>query len=140
MGEYFLTDNKGLGLTGDLVITYNQDVSAASGEILDIDNSEVWTITAFDSAGNQIESVVLSYEHTNTGDGIATFWSFDHGTADICRIELHGERTQADYPDSLFGLAFDNFSPSSAYVPIPSAAYLLASGLVAFVGVARKKY
>jgi hypothetical protein len=37
------------------------------------------------------------------------------------------------------GLAFDNFSPSTAAVPIPAAAWLFGSGLLGLAGMARRK-
>jgi hypothetical protein len=58
-------------------------------------------------------------------DGLPWTWSFDHVTNDIHMIEIAfvGSKTTG------LGLAFDNFSPASAAVSIPAAAYLFGSAL-----------
>jgi len=140
VGTFFLTDDLQLGLSSDLVITYTNPVSAASGVILDIDNSEEWTITAYDSANNVVGVVILSFDQSDTGDGIATAWSFDHGDMnDIAKIVFHGERTDpGNYPSELFGLAFDSFSSSSPIVPAPASFLLLLSGLIGLLRFTRR--
>lgn len=107
-GMFFLTDD---GVIGDppspLVITYEQAVSAAYGEILDIDGSEEWTIDARDVSGAVIDTVVLTAGKPGTGDAIATPFSFHHAADDIRSLRLRYTGTS-----SPVGLAFDNFSPA----------------------------
>lgn len=108
-GMFFLTDD---GVIQDppapLVITYEEPVGAAYGEVLDIDGNEEWTVEARDANGNVLDSVVLTAGKPGTGDAIATPFSFQHATADIhsLRIRYTGEMGVA------VGLAFDNFSPA----------------------------
>ena len=107
-GMFFLTDD---GVVGDppspLVITYEQAVSGAYGEILDIDGAEEWTIDARDAKDVILESVVLTAGKPGTGDAIATPVSFKRNAADIrsLRIRYTGA-------SGAVGLAFDNFSPA----------------------------
>lgn len=107
-GMFFLTDD---GVVGDppspLVIAYEQAVSAAYGEILDIDGAEEWTIDARDAKDTILESVVLTAGKAGTGDAIATPFSFHRTAADIrsLRIRYTGA-------SGAVGLAFDNFSPA----------------------------
>jgi hypothetical protein len=128
-GQFFLTDDGVVGAPpSPLLIDYSSPVSAASGIILDIDGTEEWTIEALDSTGGLLSSLILG--PNNTLDGSATVWSFDLGSAAIERI-----RFQYTGAQNVVGLAFDNFSPSSAVVPIPPAAWLFGSGLLGLVGI-----
>lgn len=109
VGCFFLTDdnihnNSYYGLR----VTYLSPVLRAYGELMDIDYTEIWTIRALDAAGGEIASTVIRDNDPGTGNGISTPWEFDV-TTPIHAIEL--------IPDTVnshaFGLAFDNFSPSS---------------------------
>lgn len=129
VGQFFLTDDTSLGLSTDLIVDYSTAVSAASGVLLDIDRNEIWTITAFDSQGAQVDQQVIQDGDIGTGDGLATTWSFNHGsTTDIAQLVFSGFRPIGQ---NRFGLAFDNFSPSEAVseVPIPAALWLFCSAL-----------
>ena len=114
IGQFFLTDDGQLGISADLVVTYTNPVKAASGVIIDIDLGEEWQIIAGDINGLEIDRIALSSGSPGTGDGIATIWSFEHQYADIYLLRFTGYRPDAQN----FGLAFDNFSPSSPAVPI----------------------
>ncbi len=107
VGQFFLTDD---GIVGPppstLLIDYLEPVAAASGVILDIDGTEEWTIEAFDGADNVLATVVLGPD--STLDGSATLWTFDEDAPVIEQISLRYTGTQ-----TIVGLAFDNFSPSS---------------------------
>jgi len=141
VGSFFLTDD---GLTSGLsaptlIVTYSQATQFASGEILDIDFGEVFTITAFDAAvgGNVLETIEISASDPDTGNGVATNWSIDRGSADILRIEFLGERTTSGF----FGLGFDNFDSGVALaaVPVPAGAPLLAGALGLLLAVRRRQ-
>ncbi|WP_445358038.1 hypothetical protein [Microbulbifer sp. ANSA005] len=109
VGQFFLTDDNYLGLNADLIIDYTYAVSAASGALLDIDGEEEWTITAYNIQGDLIGTIIINNKVVNTGDGLATAWSFEHDEADIKQLRFSGTKPNQHY----FGLAFDNFSPSS---------------------------
>lgn len=126
LGSSFLTDGTGLGIEGDLLIEYTTPVAQASGLILDIDcrtnggpPCEQWTITAFDSLGAVLDSVVLdapigspnpacASPGAGPGDSEAFAWAFDVGSPLIKEVLLRYTGV-AGGP----GLAFDNFSVSS---------------------------
>ncbi|MDY6805043.1 MAG: PKD domain-containing protein [Cyanobacteriota bacterium] len=120
VGMFFLTDDGKLdsttvGRPSSLLINYNNPVSAAYGELLDIDQApsvgnEKWLVTALNSLGGSLESVLLESATPGTGDGIATPWHFLRPNADISaiRIDFTGTKRRG------IGLGFDNFSPYSA--------------------------
>jgi len=131
-GQFFLTDDGVVGAPPlALLIDYSSPVSAASGIILDIDGTEEWTIEALDDSGGLLSSLILG--PNNTLDGSATVWSFNLGSSAIKRIRFEYTGDQ-----NVVGLAFDNFSPSSA-VPIPPALWLFGSGLLGLIGISRHK-
>jgi hypothetical protein len=125
-----------------LIISYSTPVSAASGQIWDIDKHtqgfEQWIVTSFDASNNPIDTqaspIGLPPSDISSLDGKPWTWSFDHGTTfDIYSIQV----IFTDAPGSKssgIGLAFDNFSPSSPEVPIPAAIWLLSSGLIGVIG------
>ena len=107
IGSFFLTDD-GLVTAGDaspLLVTFSTPVDSATGVVLDIDFSETFTITAYDSAGQVVEEIVLTAGDDGTGDGVATPWSFRRADADVASIRFAGTRDSGR-----FGLAFDNFA------------------------------
>lgn len=140
VGRYFLTDDGQLtpGASETLVVTYEQATDAASGVILDIDFTEYFIISLYDAqtGGNLLASHTIDGSDPGTGDGIATFWSFNRASADVYRIEFVGDKPRGGG----FGLAFDNFSYNSSTpaVPLPPAAYLMAGGL-AGLGLLRRR-
>ena len=107
IGSFFLTDD-GLVTAGDaspLLVTFSTPVDSATGVILDIDFSETFTITAYDSSGQVVEEIVINAGDEGTGDGVATPWSFRRADADVASIRFAGTRDSGR-----FGLAFDNFA------------------------------
>ena len=144
LGNYFLrfgTSNFMSSPVPIFTISYSTPVNAASAEIWDIDgdtnNSEKWIVSALDNQRNIIDTI-LSPEHFTFGneslDGKPWTWSFNHSPADISQITI----TFAGTKTSGIGLAFDNFSPSSA-VPVPGAVWLLGSGLAGLAGIRTRK-
>jgi hypothetical protein len=98
--------------------------------LLDIDFDETWTIQARDAANAVLSTITLTAGGPNTGDGVATPWSFGQATANITSLRFKGTRTTAGG----FGLGFDNFDAhSAAATPEPGSALLLTAGLVVFV-------
>jgi hypothetical protein len=112
-GQFFLTDDGVVqGMPSALIVTYGNPVSDPQGVIFDIDGAgsihEEWTITARDTGGAVIDTVVPTRPTTpGTGEGLAAAWSFSRAMQDIKSIRFaytgNGSST---------GLAFDNFSPS----------------------------
>jgi hypothetical protein len=128
-----------------LIINYASPVNAASAEIWDIDAApggvdgwEAWTITARDTAGAAIDTITspigIDESLAASLNGKPWSWSFSHASNDISSIAIQFSGTA-----SRVGLAFDNFSPASALVPIPAAAWLFGSGLLGLIGIARRK-
>ena len=120
-GSFFLTDDGFINAPpSPLIISYSVAVSAASGIILDIDHNEAWQVQAFDANNNLLETINLG--PNNQLDGSATAWEFDRALDDIQQIQLaYTGETGVNV-----GLAFDNFSPSSALsIPEPSSAVFL---------------
>ena len=137
IGQFLLTDNFDIsGRPQPLLITYSSPVSGASGELLDIDQSSIgnerWLIEALDNFGNPLDSIELQSgpRIDETGDGIATFWSFSRESEDIfsIRMSFTGSKTTG------IGLGFDNFSPAGeppiSPEPVPEPSSLL--GLFVF--------
>jgi len=128
-----------------LIITYDTPVSAASAEIWDIDaapnNSngyEAWTITARDMDGLVIDTIVspdgIDENNPDSLNAKPWTWSFNHASSDIYSIAIEFSGTA-----SIVGLAFDNFSPATAVIPIPAAVWLFGSGLIGLIGVAGRR-
>lgn len=140
IGQFFLTDDgQTSGLAAEtLIVTYSQATSFASGEILDIDFGENFTITAFDvvTGGNAIASVFIDSNSPDTGNGVATNWVISRGIADVYRLEFEGQRTTAGF----FGLGFDNFNSgvNPAVVPLPAGLPLVLTGLGALALMRRR--
>jgi len=134
IGTFFLTDNGTLGGLSSpaLLIVYATPTAAASGVLLDIDFDETWTIQARDSADNIIDVITITAGDFNTGDGLATVWSFNRTSSDINSIRFKGTRTAT----GAFGLGFDNFSPTQpAPIPLPGALWAFASGLKGLMSI-----
>jgi hypothetical protein len=110
VGQYFLTDD-GVHDSNEcgLRITYTVPVRRAYGELLDVDNNELWSVKALDAYGAVIAQDTISKYDQGGGNGGAVPWQFDLDQ-DIHQIELIPWGTGSSYR---FGLAFDNFRPSS---------------------------
>jgi hypothetical protein len=119
VGQYFLTDNTSLGGANPpspLIVDYVSPVAHASGELLDIDQNEQWTVQAFDTAGVQLGVVVLNPGSPGGGNGHAAPWRFDLGSPLIRRVRISYTGTT---PGNI-GLAFDNFNagaPNTIFPP-----------------------
>jgi hypothetical protein len=120
LGQYFLRTAAVAPNTAPdtLLVSYVNPVKQASGEIWDLDASEVdyeqWTIEALDENRQVITNVTtpagIHYDLADSLDGLP--WSFNIGMGDTTneisalRFVCSGTRTQ------YIGLAFNNFSPA----------------------------
>jgi hypothetical protein len=149
LGQYFLRSPVSGSDFGKFIITYSSTspVAAASGEIWDIDGTQVpgdvnpgdteeYTLTAYDVLNNPTTIVsplgVLATPYAPL-DGKRWIFSFSGITAGIARIEI-------DFTGSKpagIGLAFNNFDPTNAAVPEPGSALLVAIGIVATAVMSR---
>jgi len=130
VGSFFLTDPASLGSFTTLlplIVSYSHPVMGASGDIIDIDAGESYTVTAYDSSNSPIHSITLSAGMPGTGDGVATPWSFSDPTADIASVRIS---PFTPTPPAI-GFAFDNFA---TIVPEPSAFALLGVGAIGLLG------
>ena len=110
VGSFFLTDDGRIDtVPKPLLISYTTPVRQASGMILDIDSPEQWRVEARDATNALLESVILTPDSYDAGDGGVTPWAFTRSTADISLIRISYIGS-----GSIVGLGFDNFSPSSA--------------------------
>lgn len=129
--ESFLTDDAMLGSLGSLEVTYVQPVVRATAALLDVDDhnatqSEQWTVTAFDAAGNMVDVDVVDPPPVapcggQNGNGTATPWSVTSptGAAEIVRILIE---FTGNAPINNIGVAFDNFTPAEAGIGTPVTA------------------
>jgi DNA-binding beta-propeller fold protein YncE len=144
LGTSFLTDGTALGVEGDVRIEYSTPVAQVSGVIIDIDcrdnggpPCEQWTISAYDSVGVFLQSVVLDgppgpmnpqcqYPEVGPGDSQAFGWAIEAGAAQISSIILRYTGEPVDV-----GLAFDNFSVASLPGP-PAVAVVTGADTICF--------
>jgi hypothetical protein len=124
-----------------LSIVYDSAVSAASGQIWDIDGNtsqgtEQWDVQAYDSANNLVASILSPLGSTNGAgslDGLP--WTFNLAGGEFSRIDFVFTGTK----ERGVGLGFDNFNTSSVSVPEPGSLALLTLGLLGTVAVRRRK-
>lgn len=135
LGQWFLTDSHagvvGVAPNNPLIITYTTPVSAASGQIWDIDGTpklglEGWKIEALDQSNHLLPGTVSlnatlgiagdppGSQPPYPGDGVPSAWSFDYGEQALIKsiqISYTGSKSNV-------GLAFDNFNTNSP-TPVP---------------------
>ncbi|MGB0562184.1 MAG: PEP-CTERM sorting domain-containing protein [Spirulinaceae cyanobacterium] len=155
LGNYFLRTGGLGGNGGNLLISYANGTSAASGELWDIDGNanfnhkdggpkrdrtELWEVQALSKTGDILETLTspLGTRHNGELDGKPWLWSFERESADIGAIRFV---FTGDSPAKNVGLAFDNFSAysvegSDAAVPEPTT---ILGGLLALGGGALAK-
>ena len=101
----YSNDNK----NGGLKVTWLQPVSNIKFDLLDVDGSEVWTVTFFDKDRNLIKDATkeISFKGYNvekTGNGKPTEVFVSLQTPQIKSMEIHGVKNI-----KAFGFGFDNF-------------------------------
>ena len=108
VGCWFLTDDGILSASADeLRVLYNSPTFQCSGDLIDIDGVEIWTIEAY-FQGNLVASQVFTQANATPGDGMATPWQFNLSQP------LDELRFSVVKPDGQgIGIAFDNFSACS---------------------------
>ena len=145
LGDWFVRTDGQVGSRGGqgiyLSIAYDTAVTAASGQIWDIDGNagqgtEMWDVQAFDSANNLVASVQSPEGSTNgpgSLDGLP--WAFNLNGGAFTRIDFvfTGTKQQG------VGLGFDNFNTSSVSVPEPGSLALLGLGLAGLTVARRRK-
>ena len=153
LGDYFLRTGGLGGNGGNLLITYTEGTSAASGELWDIDGNkdwwskgrdrtEQWEVQALGADNNILATILSPLGDRSTGglDGKPWMWSFDRDSKDIQAIRFV---FTGDSKAKNVGLAFDNFSSHSVEgqdVPEPASALgLLALGMLGGGSVLAKR-
>ncbi|MBT9314882.1 PEP-CTERM sorting domain-containing protein [Leptothoe spongobia] len=136
LGNYFLRTGGLGGNGGNLLISYTEGTSAASGELWDIDGNqgffadgsartEKWEVQLLDNDGSILDTIFSPLGDTahTPLDGKPWLWSFKRDSADVkaIRFVFAGKS-----PAQNVGLAFDNFSSFSSEgeetaVPEPAA-------------------
>jgi hypothetical protein len=151
LGNWFLRSPIGGSDFGQLIINYSGStlVTAASGEIWDIDgtatfpggpgDTEEYTVRAYDSLNNLLATQV-SPLGTLTSliaplDGQPWVFSFSGLSAGIAQITIDFTGTKT----AGIGLAFNNFNPTSAAVPEPTACLLGMAGMASLLCVRRRR-
>jgi hypothetical protein len=152
LGKFFLRTGGLGGDGGNLLISYVNGASAASGELWDIDGNsnwyddgrartERWEVQALGANNNILDTILspLGDEAKGGLDGKPWFWSFQRDSADIKAIRFV---FVGDSPAKNVGLAFDNFSSdvADASVPEPTAVIgLMVLGMVGGSSLALKR-
>ncbi len=112
VGDYFLTRDNSRSST--IIMDFPSPVSFASGLIMDIDGSEVATITAYrDNGSNAVGSVVINAATPGAGSERAARWQFNHATNDIAQIRFVVSLNPGPFGIDLI---------SSSFVPPPAPA------------------
>lgn len=141
LGSWFLTNDRTTNVTDSILIQYDNAVTAASGEIWDIDgrrngNAEQWRISAYDASDNLVSSIESPLGVHNTIDGSLDsqpwLWSFDLTSGQqILKISMQAIGSVSNSP-----VAFNNFATATASVGAPEPqfwAMLMCFGLIGVV-------
>jgi hypothetical protein len=126
-----------------LIISYTTPVNAASAQIWDIDSNqfgtEQWRVEALDGTAQVISTidspVGLDALTEESLDGLPWAWAFNVGNDQIHQIVISFIGTKQEN----IGLSFDNFSPSTAEIPAPPAAWLFLTALAGVLHRARRR-
>lgn len=142
LGDFFLRQPNAIGAFPEaLVIDYDQNVSALSGEIWDIDTGsfprfEQWKVSAFTATGALVDSTLspqgLPQTDVNSLDGLP--WTFSLSGNGIRKVTIEFVGTT-----SIVGFAFDNFNPTAAAVPEPTSFAILGLGALSLVALRRRR-
>jgi len=110
IGTFFLTDDGQTfgSTTPPLILEFEIPIDSFSGCILDLDDSEMFVIEAFDENNNLILSETIRNGDPNTGDGQLTCWGFNLPGCEGSIHKIIYTGTRSDFAS--FGLGLDNFS------------------------------
>lgn len=131
LGNFFLRQPVAGSIPGPFIVAYatSQTITALSGEIWDIDGSqggtEQWRVDVLDASNNVLNSQLSPLGNSLALDGLPWTFSFSGLPAGVNKVRLTFVGTKT----SGLGLAFNNFSPTSA-VPEPGGASLFGLGAV----------
>ena len=131
LGQFFIRQFNTYQHFGTLIINYSSPVTGASGEIWDIDGSDWYQISAFDSDRNLLDTIV-----SPLGGLHAQPWTFDFSDlVDISQIEISYIGNE-----SLIGLAFNNFGVDQTETePVPEPLAILGIMLGTSLGMVTLK-
>lgn len=109
-------------------------VGQVSFDLVDIDTQDIFTATAFDGVGTQLEAITLNANTPDpgTGDGVVTTISFSVGG--IATVQTLNSRAQ-DAGHGIDNLTFN----TSAVVPEPSSMALFGVTCCGLVGINRRR-
>ncbi len=106
LGAFFITDdgipNGQNGFT--FILDFQLPINFVSAQILDMDNQETFTATAFNESDEVVGSTTITSSSPETGNGIPTTWSIESDGACIWRLELEGQSSGG----ISFGYGMDN--------------------------------
>ena len=88
VGDYFLTANGLHAGSHDLVMTFTNPVAAVSGDVLDIDHADQWTVLAKSADGSILGRQFLALGSPDTGDGVATPFGLTFSSNEVASLDL----------------------------------------------------
>lgn len=118
LGDWFLTNDRTQAGSNSILIEYDNSVTAASGEIWDIDgrsngNGEQWLVSAYDENGNLIGSAEspLGIRPGAQGNLDSRPWLWSFSVTDGSEISAISMQSVGDVTNG--PVAFNNFATSS---------------------------
>jgi hypothetical protein len=128
--SFFLTANGLEAGSHDLLLTFPEPVEKVTGDILDIDHADGWTVQAHAADGSLLDQESFYFGSLAAGDGVATPWQLSEPSNEITSVSLiyTGSGTKP-------GVGWGDFSITTlpganghggATVPLPPGAWMAA--------------